>query len=115
MSFRIDTNNPVRIAVLKAFRATPNATLRELADQVGVTPAAVQHHLKNLEADGTIVRPEGTRSSKLSEQQLQKRIDMVVEKAKEHEVDVQHDVVRHINRPLRMRTRMRGIRNFGGD
>jgi len=48
--------------------------------------------------------------TRMKDASLQARIDAVVEKAKEADSNVQHDVVRHINHPLRLR----GNRSLGG-
>lgn len=109
MKRKIDHNNPTRLALLAAYRNNPSATIRELAQEIGVSPVTVSHHLENLEAEGLIVREHNEKQSKLTEKQLQARIDAVVEKAKQRETGVQHDVVRHMNRPLRLR----GMRSSG--
>lgn len=48
--------------------------------------------------------------TRMKDASLQARIDAVVEKAKHADSNVQHDVVRHINHPLRLR----GNRSLGG-
>lgn len=86
----------------------------------------MHHHLHNLEREGVITRshdrgntnhrPRRTRSEsgkqgrganafvprKKKKDDLQERIDMVVEKAKARESKTQHDVIRHVNAPLRV-------------
>jgi DNA-binding MarR family transcriptional regulator len=109
MKRKIDPENPTRLAILNAYRANPSITIRALAVRVGVANVTVTHHLRNLEAEGLITRIHNEKKSNLTEKELLARIDMVVEKAKQRETSVQHDVVRHINKPLRLR----GMRSSG--
>lgn len=123
MARTIDPDNKNRSKVLAAYRANPEATQRELAAASGVAFSTMRYHLMKLEEDGLVVlrktyrvtikrkskHPEALKSQerrtekKMSNKELQKRIDMVVAKALAREGRTQHDVVRHVNRPLKIR------------
>lgn len=118
----MNPENPTRLKVLQAFRSG-TTSITEIAKCVGASRTTVYHHLANLENEGVITRSHQvgnlsgkprTRSEsgrqgrgvnafvprKKKKDDLQKRIDMVVAKAKKRESKTQHDVIRHINAPL---------------
>lgn len=110
-----------RDVVLAAYKADPKASLRELAAVCNLSAPTVQYHLQLLIEQGQVEPRRDTRhnrntnaarkaqlsaNKKPSEMTLEERIDAIVERNKANgNVDVpQHDVVRHINRPLNMRS-----------
>lgn len=46
--------SPAAARILEAIHARPGGMAKELAANVGLSPATVSHHLKNLEADGLV-------------------------------------------------------------
>ena len=112
-----------RDAVLAAYNASPNASLRKLAEICKLTAPTVQYHLQVLNELGKITYQSVTRpnretsaaraarnakrsalkgNSKLT---IDQRIDAIVKRNENNTYadTPQHDVVRHINRPLNMR------------
>lgn len=55
---------PSRLRVLEAFREDPLASVRELAQILGMSASNVSSHLSNLQSDGLIVRPKLVRTWK---------------------------------------------------
>lgn len=49
-------NNEGRLAVLRAYRRNPSATLKELVQATGYSKTAVYYHLGNLQNEGVITR-----------------------------------------------------------
>ncbi len=47
-----------RDQVLKTLLARPNITINELADEVGINPISVRHHIDRLQADGLVSSEE---------------------------------------------------------
>jgi DNA-binding transcriptional regulator GbsR (MarR family) len=118
--------------VYKAHCADTNATLAELARVTRLSKYVVRTYLRKLEAQGLITRntkrgrrvgyysdhPEAVKSYKRRQnnqgknETIEDRINWIVQRDREGNASAdlpQHDVVRHINRPLRIR----GSRSFG--
>lgn len=50
--------NSTRDKVLKTLLARPRCTINELADEVGINPISVRHHITSLQADGLVTSEE---------------------------------------------------------
>lgn len=106
-----DEKQSGRALVLEAYRADPLASLSQLAAKTGFTVPTVRHHMIKLEAEGMVVRNTSrspkrrTPPAKEKDLILEERIDRIVARAKRQESgDPGYDVIRHINRPLNMRS-----------
>lgn len=123
--------NPLRTEILRAYQANPHVTMRQVANMTGVSQKTVLYYAHKLQDEGLIQirnrqgRPVGSfkpqearvwqeRSprGKESEKALQKRIDMVVEAAKNNGTLFSPiDVVRDYGKRARS-SRLRGSK-FG--
>lgn len=56
MTRTLNPSNKVRLLVLDAYRANPDASLDELIKAVGYSRTAVYYHLSNLKREGVITR-----------------------------------------------------------
>jgi DeoR family suf operon transcriptional repressor len=57
-TFRSDPMTGTRNQVLRTLLSRPRSTINELAEQVGISPISVRHHIASLEAEGLIAREE---------------------------------------------------------
>lgn len=53
------SRNEARALILRRLRGSGQATIQELAEELGVSPVTVHRHLARLEAEGVIARPRG--------------------------------------------------------